>query len=168
MKKLIALVSAFLIACPLSLAWYGHSHAQVPTIPLGQQPSFTPDQINAAVNYLIKQVNQYTYGCSAAGCSEGPIVAAAPTVTGTCATAGSGAGFALANGSTNYAGSVTCASTANTQAIITWGATRGNVPNCVWSGTTGAVVTATSTASALTLNYSSVASNVLSWVCIGQ
>ena len=30
-------------------------------LPFGQQPSFTPDQINLAVNYVINQVNQYTY-----------------------------------------------------------------------------------------------------------
>ncbi len=158
-----------LIMPPVGRVGDSQALAQVPTIPLGQQPKFVPAEINAAVNFLINQINQYTVVCSALGCDEPGILGVTPpVVTGTCATAGAGTGFAVQSGANSHSGTVTCASSANTQAIITWATAHTAVPQCVWSGTAGAITTATNAVGSLTLNYSSVGSNVLTWICTGQ
>jgi hypothetical protein len=150
------------IAVPLLLA--GGSKASISL--LTQATMFTPDQINAGLNSVINSINQQSMTCTTTGCvAGGP--SAAPVLSGNCVTAG-GATSALSGNANNWAGRVTCTSTANTVATLTWAVAHLVQPVCQVVGETTAVTTyTTNSTTVLTWNYASTASPIFDYICTG-
>lgn len=108
---------------------------------------------------------QYTEApvCTGTGCSwDGP----PPTITGTCATSGTGVNVV----GNNFYGRVTCSTGggATTTATVTWSPPRNAVPACVVTmETAGAITSIVNTATSLSITYPSVSSQVFDYMCGG-
>ena len=154
------------IGGPLLVA--GSLMAQVPL--LGPSNQFTPDQTQAALNSTILSINKYVSTCNATGCQWNSTLAAAPTVTGTCATAGGGTGFALTAGSNQLSGRITCATTASTTMIVTWATAKQSIDSCQIEPETVILTAAWNahTAAGFSVAYASTASAIFDYICAGS
>jgi hypothetical protein len=132
----------------------------------GSTVIYTPDQIGAALNYIINAINTQSITCTTTGCSGTGTPSAVPVLSGLCSTAG-GATSSLAGNA--FSGRVTCTSTANTSGTLTWAVARLTQPVCTIVGETTAVTTITANSTTvLTWNYASTVSPIFDYVCIGN
>ena len=130
MKYLVKVLAvAALLATPLILAQLGKPAKAA--VALSTVQTCTPDQILACVNGAVTGVNNSAVTCTTTGCAgpQSGANASPPVITGTCATAGAGAGFQLLPGSTAFSGKVQCASTANTTLVGFIGAGKVKKPS---------------------------------------
>lgn len=163
MRKVVFgyLFLAALVLSPLFFVTIGHT-----AVPGVTPQTCTPDQIVACVNGAMSGVNNNAVTCSPTGCTATGATAP-PVLTGNCVTAGGGTS-ALSAGASAYSGRVTCTSTANTSATLTWATARGAVPQCVITGETVALTTFTNSTTAIVLTYASTASPIFDYICSGQ
>lgn len=159
------IVAAGLATAPLLIPQIGKSARAAIALQTIQQ--CTADQLVACVNGVVNSVNSNVQTCTAAGCSA-TATGAVPVISLTCATAGGGTSSMLA-GSNNDHGRVTCTSTANTTATLTWATARGGQPTCLITGETTPVLTVTANSTtALSWTYASTVSPIFDYECIGN
>lgn len=120
--------------------------------------------VTTAPGYMSGYTPQVSPVCGPNGCSWNGT--GTPVITLTCQSAGGGTSSVTGN---NFSGRVTCTSTANTTATLTWANARVNQPVCTITGETVAVLTVgTNSTTALSWTYASTASPIFDYVCIGQ
>jgi hypothetical protein len=118
--------------------------------------------------YMSGYSSQPSPVCGVQGCSQNSVNL--PAITGTCLTAGGGTS-AVSAGSNAFAGRITCTSTANTTATITWATAKLAVPFCVVTAETATaapILTITPLAASLSWTYASTVSPIFDYICIGQ
>lgn len=162
-----SLAAAIMASAPLLIPKIGESARAAMSLQTIQQ--CTPDQLLACVNGVVNGVNSNAPTCTAAGCASPNGVGAVPVISLTCATAGGGTS-GMSAGSNNDHGRVTCTSTANTTATITWATARtGGQPTCLITGETTPVLTVTANSTtALSWTYASTVSPIFDYECVGQ
>lgn len=122
------------------------------------------DQVFGTPGYMSGYVPQASPVCGPNGCSWNGT--GTPVLSGTCVTGGGGTSAIVGN---NFSGRVSCTSSVNTAATLTWANVRVNQPVCTVVGETTAVTTyTTNSVTVLTFNYASTASPIFDYVCIGQ
>jgi hypothetical protein len=162
-----ALVTAALLSVSL-LLWTAAWKEARAAMSLVTPQTCTADQLLACVNGVINGVNSNAQTCTATGCASPIGIGAVPVISLTCATAGGGTSVMLA-GSNNDHGRVTCTSTANTTATLTWATARASQPTCIIVGETTPVLTVTANSTtALSWTYASTVSPIFDYECVGQ
>jgi hypothetical protein len=160
-----SLAAATLATAPILVPRIGNTVRAAMSLQTNQ--TCTADQLLGCVNGIVTGVNNQVQTCTAAGCAATP-TGAVPVITLTCATAGGGTS-AMGAGSNNDHGRVTCTSTANTTATITWATARASQPTCLIIGETTPVLTVgTNSTTALSWTYASTASPIFDYECIGN